>query len=319
MKALFLGKNHSQGLKETDSSSLTGAAKALSWVIVESLSDSPDLVICVDYQKSDLVTIRLARKMGIPTCLIINEPKVVVPEHGQQSRLDEFDRILKIGRVDSLPVLNWPQTWRELTPRGERLNSVVIVNADKWSFIEGQLYWLRAAAARHIVPLDIFGHGWNRSVWIRMAHRAFEMIRTLHLGHLPNVTGIRYVLSKPKSFMGQMNDKIAEMSKYKVALVIENSQELITEKLFDAWFAGCIPVYVGPQLAPFGIPESLVVRAEPNLLSVRSSAALALQMDHTSYIEKLREFLEAPHALEWNAPKALEKILRESTKASIAK
>lgn len=317
MKILFTGKNHSQGLKDLDPSSLSGAAQSLGFDLVNSADENPDVVVCVDFQKSALSAIRQAKSRKIPTVLIVNEPEVVIPEHSQLRILNAFDRVLKVGRPDSQPALKWPQTWLPIASNKERLDRVVLVNADKWSFVRGQHYWLRAATSSQFENVDVFGFGWERTAWVRMAHRIFELWRTVASNTWPNLRGVTKILATPLNYMGSVSDKNSAMANYKVALVVENSSEFLTEKLFDAWFAGCIPVYVGPPVEAFGIPRSLVIQVtEPTVREVKNCIDLALATDREVFLANLRAYLSSGVEAEWKADFALRAILESATKAS---
>ena len=84
-----------------------------------------------------------------------------------------------------------------------------------------------------------------------------------------------------------------------------------SEKLFDAFFARCIPVYVGAELEPFGIPDSLYVRASPSQESVSEAISFALSMDYESWRSKVDAFLEDPQTREkWDGKSATRRILQ---------
>ena len=312
-KVLLCGKNFDQPLKNLDPSSIKSVMKTKGIQIAESLSQSPDAVICVDYSKRSFGTVLEARKLGIKTVLIMNEPSVVIPQHSQTRILKHFDSVVRVGRPDKKGnFLPWPQTWRPLGPIRDRLSRVVLINADKWSFVAGNHYWLRAAIGASASKVDFFGPGWARSQWVRLAHRVYEFLRTLFSGTCPVLKGSHYVLARPMNYLGEVEDKVATMSKYKVALVIENSSELITEKLFDAWFAGCIPVYVGPEVSDFDLPNNLILRSDGDLPSVRESIEIALSMDHSKFLIELEKFMTSDRALEWASEKAMISTLREA-------
>lgn len=309
MRILFLGKNHSQGLKESDPSSFAGRALELGHELVESLQNQPEIVICVDYRGSDMRIINQARKSGIPTVLIINEPEVVIPQQYSKQIRRKFNKVLEIGRPDSSPRLKWPQTFRSISKITDRRQSAVMINADKWSFITGQLYWLRAGVASECSTVEVIGHGWIRPFWIRVSHRLFELLRTIAAFRLPNVEGIRYLLSRPISYKGTAEDKVEAMSAYKVAVVIENSQMLVTEKLFDAWFAGCVPVYVGPDLRSLDLPSDLAFPSLPSRSALEKAIAIAMAEDHTRFLQKLEHFLESSAAADWRSDNAIRAAL----------
>ena len=319
MRVLFVGRNYSQGLKDSDPTSILEVARSLGMEPVGSLSDHPDLLICVDYVDHLLPEVRRASSLGIVTVLIVNEPNVVVPQHSDPRVLRAFDRVIRVGRPDESPVLRWPQTWSNEHFGVSREKKAVVVNADKWSFVSGQLYWLRAAISASSDDVVVYGYGWDRNILVRLAHRAFELFRTIRSAVFPNLKGLRYLTATPRDYMGKAEDKIATMSKYQVALVIENSQELMTEKLFDAWFAGCVPVYVGPPLEPFGLPESLVIRCdEPSLASLDLAMARALETDQEVFSRAIRSFLDHPESRSWEAFSAISEVLRETLKTKSA-
>jgi hypothetical protein len=209
--------------------------------------------------------------------------------------------------------MKWPQTWREGQVQVGREAKVVVVNADKWSFVPGQLYWLRAAMAEKRDDVVVYGHGWDRNMFVRLAHRAFELVRTIRSGVLPNIKGSRFLAASPRKYMGVSEDKVETMRKYKVALVIENSTELMTEKLFDAWFAGCIPVYLGPPLEKFGIPESIIIRCQDSTLTALNLAIdKALDAEQEVFTKGISEFLNRPETEFWQSSLALTAILRKA-------
>jgi len=49
---------------------------------------------------------------------------------------------------------------------------------------------------------------------------------------------------------------------YKIAVVIENSADFISEKLFDSIRSGCVSVYVGPNLEKYGIPKASAIQVD---------------------------------------------------------
>lgn len=308
MKILFTGLNYKQGLKNIDSSNYFSTAKSMGYSCVNSLLDNPDVLVCVDYSRSVLSSVRSAKERGIKTVLISCEPSVVIPQNSKRRITRLFDKVVLVGRPGS-HVLKWPQSWRTLNENSDRLGKAILVNSDKWSFISGQLYWLRAALWRSVKYLDVAGNGWNKSFGVRLGHRLFELLRTLCNLCVPNFDGGFYCLSKPENFVGTPEDKIALMANYRVALVIENSLEYLSEKLFDAWFAGCIPVYVGAPVEHFGLPPNLVLQSEARPKSVRHAMDQALSMSHIDFLTRLKDFLESPEAATWRSEIAMRQVI----------
>ena len=52
---------------------------------------------------------------------------------------------------------------------------------------------------------------------------------------------------------------------YKYAIIIENEADFVSEKLFDAIAAKCVPIYVGPDLSKYKKLSRCIIQLEPNL------------------------------------------------------
>jgi hypothetical protein len=65
----------------------------------------------------------------------------------------------------------------------------------------------------------------------------------------------------------------------------------MSEKLFDALIAGCIPVYVGPSVIDYGIPGDLVIEVEPSVTSVATGIEAAKRIDFAAFQERLHSWL----------------------------
>ena len=83
------------------------------------------------------------------------------------------------------------------------------------------------------------------------------------------------------------------MGEYRTALVIENSINYVSEKIFDAFLAGCIPVYVGPELDQYEIPKNLYIQAKPNYESVITAMSKAQEINFNKWINDLENWLRS--------------------------
>ena len=83
------------------------------------------------------------------------------------------------------------------------------------------------------------------------------------------------------------------MQRYKFALVIENELSYMSEKLFDAFFAGCIPIYIGPDIAHYGIPKGLVIQCKPTVTSLIEGFEVAKRTNFEDYQEQLEHWLKS--------------------------
>jgi hypothetical protein len=119
-------------------------------------------------------------------------------------------------------------------------------------------------------------------------------------GHLPRVASLKGWFGSYPNWRGLIGSgydsegrekKLQVMAKHKYALVVENSQEYLSEKLFDAFFAGCVPIYVGPSLGSYEIPEGLVIQSEPTIPSLLKAIEKAGKLDMRVFRESLISFL----------------------------
>ena len=306
---MFAGRNYVDYLNSIAPSSSLSTAQSLGIEVVYSLNDAPDFLILVDYRRTDLRLVSEARKVHCKSVLVVQEPRVVLPQHSKPSILTRFDAVLRIGRPNEIPPLKWPQSWRTVFRNPDRIQSAVMINSDKWSFVPGHLYWLRAALAVQSKNLVVYGYGWERPYITRLSHRLFELARILSTGTMPSLKGLKNSLTVPITYHGETRDKVSQMSNYAVAVVIENSREFLSEKLFDAWFAGCVPVYVGPNIETMGIPPQLVIQSNPDISAIQEAIDRAFLIDRAGFLDDLEKFLSSKKALEWRSDVALKSIL----------
>lgn len=280
--------------------------------------DFAEYFICVDHSTSDL---RSARRVGITrerSVLIRNEPTVVSPENRDSVVRKEYSLIIDIGRPSSISknTLPWPQQWPSVASErvevNHRKNRVVLINANKISFLPGELYSLRRASLLKFDSIDLFGQGWDMSFSEKLKHYLSNLWIALKSGQLPNFSGGKHFFRKSSNWKGAPADKREVAKIYKFALVIENSEELITEKFFDALFSGCIPVYVGPKLEEFAIPRRLYVQAEGNLDSIELAIESVKKMDYTEWALDKDDWLSRENVKStWSADSINKRIASE--------
>ena len=271
------------------------------------LSNDETLFVCLDINKESLRTLRKHRIPKSKAILIRNEPKVVCPENYRPNFLKKFGRVIDVGRPINQDAITtrWPQNWPKVMPIAsegltENSSRIVMVNADKLSFIKGEMYSLRRACMRSL-PLDTFGIGWDNAWKKKMRIFAGEMQISLKNFCFPHLMAARGWFARPLNFRGQVLDKIQTMADYRCALVIENDCSFISEKLFDAIFAGCIPIYVGADLTSLQLPKGLVFESEPSVVSIKRAFEKAKEADFLEWVKIRDSYLAAPTTIENNS------------------
>lgn len=100
---------------------------------------------------------------------------------------------------------------------------------------------------------DLYGFGWDK---FTSTNRYMSFI----VSRIPLLT--KLFAPKFSSYKGQVESKFETLRNYKFAICYENARDIpgyITEKIFDCFFAGCVPVYWGAPNIGIHIPKNCFV------------------------------------------------------------
>jgi hypothetical protein len=95
--------------------------------------------------------------------------------------------------------------------------------------------------------------------------------------------------------VGEVVDKHQIMKDSKFSLVIENSNFVITEKIFDAIINGSVPIYIGPELSNFGIPKEVAIEYNYKLSSFDEITSNMTDQQAIQILASGRNFLLGPN------------------------
>jgi hypothetical protein len=197
--------------------------------------------------------------------LVLIEPPAVMPENYQKKEMEKFDLVIPLSpwRAKMLGYHHWSFQPIEIPRKGEsldfnRINGIVMINDHKFGASTNSLYGLRRRMILGLeasqVPFYLYGPNWGMKPTMELRKRVAALRRILFTGQSISFYEVFGQLFKRyRSYQGPTEDKMTTMSHYKYALVIENDLFSLTEKLFDALYAGCIVFYVGPSLEKLGI------------------------------------------------------------------
>ena len=145
--------------------------------------------------------------------------------------------------------------------RSEKKKFVVTVASQKYNPHREEIYTERVRAVRwfeqnHPDEFDLYGQGWDRRFFTGSLSRVNLFLLKIY-PKFPN----SFVSHRFPSWKGAVPRKNAVMRQYKFALCYENAifPGYITEKIFDGFFAGCVPIYLGAPDVTSWIPADTFI------------------------------------------------------------
>lgn len=234
---------------------------------------------------------------------VLLECAVIKPANWAPGAHDPFDAVFTWDEnfVDGKKYfkVNFPNPFPEGKPPGlaGKTGFCVMITANKKSSHPLELYSERERSVRwfeknHPGELDLYGIGWDRRVFTGPAP-----VRALNrLPALARLTAPRY-----PSYRGVIGEKLPVISKYRFSICYENARDIlgyITEKIFDCFFAGNIPVYWGaPDITKHVPAECFIDRREfPDHGELYRYMKSLSDAEITSRLEAARDYIAGPKA-----------------------
>ena len=187
---------------------------------------------------------------GIKKFLIIFESEIIKPQNWNLKLHKYFEKIFtwnddiidnkKYFKINFANNFIFPESFKSFSDRS--IFSLIIAG-NKMVMHEKELYSERLKTIRWFEKnsrddFKLFGFGWDMVTFKGFARP------------LNRIPGLRKFLGKNKfpSYCGKVDSKFETLSNAKFSICYENAKDItgyITEKIFDCFFAGCIPVYWG--------------------------------------------------------------------------
>jgi hypothetical protein len=182
---------------------------------------------------------------------------------------------------------------------------LTMINANKLPRLYySELYTARLAAVAYFEQfgeIDLYGKGWDRPP-MRVG-RSWVPWTLVFLGeklwqYKQSLWPDEYYAAARRAWKGVVASKIETLSRYGFAICCENMilPGWVTEKIFDCFAAGCVPIYWGdPTIAESVPPEAFVdMRQFGSLAELRTYLHSLLDSQVENYREAARSFMEGP-------------------------
>jgi alpha(1,3/1,4) fucosyltransferase len=207
-----------------------------------------------------------------------------------------------------------PQVPPELPPDvpfRERKKLCCLIGGGKLSLHPKELYserirWIRWFEKNHPDDFDFYGAGWNR-LW---------MTGPLWIRSINKLPFWRKLLYPPfPSYKGRVDKKLEVLSQYKFSICFENARDIegyITEKIFDCFFAGNIPIYRGPQSITDSVPADCFIdlRKFKSKEEVYDFMKNMSEAEFEGYRSRIRAYLKSEQFKQFSIPVFVETVVQ---------
>jgi hypothetical protein len=240
------------------------------------------------------------------------ECPVVLPYNYEKAIQDKFDLIFTWNEdaVDSNKYLHfyWPQDIAIRRPwkRFNEKKQLVMVAGNKMSLEKDELYSARRNAAHFFEralkdQFDLFGQpAWDR-------HPSLPRLTIGNALKTRNIEELKawFSLGRPfKCYRGSITDKIETIAGYRYSICYENMRNIkgyVTEKIWDCFCAGNVPIYWGCSNIEDYIPPSCFIDRR-KFSSNRQLLNFISQIDESryeDYLKNIEVLLESKNIAQW--------------------
>ena len=126
----------------------------------------------------------------------------------------------------------------------------------------------------------------------------------------------RLLFPQYPSYRGKITSKREILKRYKFSICYENARDIpgyITEKLFDCFFAGCVPVYLGAPNVTDYIPEDCFIdkRKFSDYSGLFDYLNQMPEDDYLEYVHAIEEFMKSEKIVPFGAEYFADTVLGE--------
>jgi len=300
----------------------------IGWHLVSIKDADVDIFLSLEFSQRTLSIVR-GKVEKEKRILVQFEPPAVSPGSYTRSTRNKFGKIVVVspeflvGPTDEFWRQGFITDFEKFEPSKAHSvipGSVGVLNENKFSLVYRSLYTLRKRALQTLIEnnisLRIGGKNWDKGFIWTAAKQIHAILICLSSGRLPRLGLLRNSF-KPidrSIFVGTVENGLEFLSQHEYALVIENDERYVSEKIFNALEAGAIPVYVGGALHHWGEINETAILARPNpqailraITSVTEAQKIQLRNAARKYLidQETRKFIQRDEGL-----KRLGEILR---------
>jgi hypothetical protein len=262
--------------------------------------------VFIDMPEVRCAHLSAAIKSGKPIYLLALESKLINPRSYEKENHKIFNRVFtwddSLVDGQSYIKINYSFDFpASVNFKNMKEKLCTLIGGNKYSNHPSELYSKRVEAIRwfecnHPDDFDLYGTDWDQNTFFG----------SRWLGLLNRVKITRKLFSpKFSSYKGRVERKKPILEKYKFAICYENALDhhgYITEKIFDCFFAGCIPIYWGADNILSYIPKNTFIdkRKYGSYEDLYAYISTMKQYEYEEYINNIANFLTDVNTLKFS-------------------
>jgi hypothetical protein len=272
-----------------------------------------DLIIFLDLPELNDSLFKRAIKSKIDLYLILLESPMIRPENWEVRNHIYFKKILTWNNknIDNIRYKHYflPVKLQSFAFSNKQKFCVMIASNKFHSNDKRELYTARREVIRwyeEFRPSDfeLYGYGWevgSPSKFLEYVLCNISVVNKIYSKLLESRTfkSILRKVQKPyRLYYGSVSAKHSVLLQFKFAYCYENAKDIncyITEKIFDCFYAGVVPIYFGaPDISNYIPSTTFINRSDFN--SLMELHRYLERMDtglYLSYISSIKSFLES--------------------------
>ena len=237
------------------------------------------------------------------------EPPATYPSNYDKSKHGDFGGILtfsdelvdnkKYFRFDyTLPIRYGKRIVIPKKPPFDSKKLLCLVSSNKFSSQRNELYSERIKAIRfmernHVRDFDLYGLDWDKPVIHNRWASAIKLSGAILVFWPDSIKSRSFI-----SYTGKtVDDKRKVLPKYKFTIAYENciTPGYISEKILEAMFSGCVPIYLGDPHVERRVPRNCFVdkRRYPTYESLYEYISEMEKGEHEKYLKNIEKFLNS--------------------------
>ena len=255
--------------------------------------------------------------------LIVFESALIQPDNWSEKIRSRYSAVFSWGRDEKMAQgggqeiipFFWPNPLglaEQPLPFSDRKKLCVLMAANKWKRRPNELYTERFRAIlwfmkNHPGEFDLYGYDWD----ISPAKKVVEYIRNGY--RTLKGRQVRPINVSPV-YKGCVPVKKDILKNYRFCICYENAENFpgyITEKIFDCFIAGVVPVYLGWDRVQEFIPQDTFIdkRKFPDYESLYDRLLSMGEEEYDRYLEAVGRFLSSEQAKRFDVSSFVEILL----------